>query len=776
MANRLVEALGRVLAPRLDVFSALRKSSVGTSTEAIVQADDEQNIAPGRALSRPDAATAGQGIMFGIFPSGQPPRRGERELHLAYNTMPYLRSAVALLARRISGTPWNMYTRRLSSGVAVKAPPELEAGVDRKYRVKALGRLKALGELEQMQTHPMLEFLKRGNLLLDGRLSLRHTAIAGELAGDAYWLIERSKDIANPETGLGLPIRYWPIPAFWVYQTPSIYQPYFRVSYGGWQGYIKEEDIVWFRDVNPAFPYGRGTGIAEALAKDLEWGDYASDFLRTLFANNAMPAGMVSIVGGTADQVDEFEQRFLDQHQGVERSNRMHFTGYDVKVETFDPQFAQGELSALIQLQRDSIRQNMHLPPEVFGELKNSNRSTIDAADYMLEKYAVEPKRDDLRHVLQRRLCPEWDPNIVIDYESEVPEDIDRRIKIFGMRPYAFSNDDVRDTAGVPAWGGADGMAKPPVPVAAPQEAEQIQTGGGLGGMAKRARGFRTKANGGGDQPASDDDAEPGPAIGTREREIVLQALQGLSVGDSLIEGMTEEIDAWIQRESSELGVDPVSFLRNPAVVEYVKAIGADEVKRIDDNTKDQIRAVLDDGIAKGLGAEAVADNLAAACDGMSDTRALTIARTEVGSAANWANLLAYKESGVVEARQWLCRLAQADPRDGGPKGDGPDHRALHKQTRPLDQPFVDEGTGAELDYPGDGDAEDRINCHCSTAPVVAAPAGFDANTAALWTARYKSAALDRYEKNLAGWRTRTEARLRKHFAEVKSAALRSLS
>src|SRR5205823_3961984 len=113
----------------------------------------------------------------------------------------------------------------------------------------------------------------------------------------------------------------------------------------------------------------------------------------------------------------------------------LHFTGYNVKAEMFPPSFAEGELRDLIEMHRDAIRQSYSTPPEIYGDLKNSNRSTIDAADYMVEAYAVEPLREDMRHTVQCRLAREWDDALVLDYDSEIPEDMDRRVALMKDRP-----------------------------------------------------------------------------------------------------------------------------------------------------------------------------------------------------------------------------------------------------------------------------------------------------------------------------------------------------
>jgi uncharacterized protein with gpF-like domain len=85
------------------------------------------------------------------------------------------------------------------------------------------------------------------------------------------------------------------------------------------------------------------------------------------------------------------------------------------------------------------------------------------------------------------------------------------------------------------------------------------------------------------------------------------------------------------------------------------------------------------------------------------------IARTEVASAVQSAQVQGYKQTGVVERKMWNTSL------DGAVR----DSHTIEGQTVGLDEMFTLDN-GAQARAPADAalSAGDRINCRCFIAPV----------------------------------------------------------
>lgn len=144
------------------------------------------------------------------------------------------------------------------------------------------------------------------------------------------------------------------------------------------------------------------------------------------------------------------------------------------------------------------------------------------------------------------------------------------------------------------------------------------------------------------------------------------------------------------------------NFLRFMAA--FVTTVGVQKVSQITETTEDQIRRSVNEGIAEGLSLPQIASSIRARAPQIASVRSAVIARTEVHSAAMWAQVEAVRETGLVLRKQWVAAQDERTRIDHG-EADG---------TIAADgQPFI--VGGEELMFPGDpsGSPENIINCRC---------------------------------------------------------------
>jgi SPP1 gp7 family putative phage head morphogenesis protein len=91
----------------------------------------------------------------------------------------------------------------------------------------------------------------------------------------------------------------------------------------------------------------------------------------------------------------------------------------------------------------------------------------------------------------------------------------------------------------------------------------------------------------------------------------------------------------------------------------------------ITDSLRDELRSAVADAIDQGLSAATLSDNIED-LSGFSEQRAALIARTELVNANNQAHLSAFKNSGVVDQKEWstsneesVCEDCQANEDEG---------------------------------------------------------------------------------------------------------------
>lgn len=171
----------------------------------------------------------------------------------------------------------------------------------------------------------------------------------------------------------------------------------------------------------------------------------------------------------------------------------------------------------------------------------------------------------------------------------------------------------------------------------------------------------------------------------------------GQAIGRKTAEGLEQTV-LRKQVVDEELWLEPLR--------EYIRVSAATKVSEIGQTTRKKLRAVLSRlvgedprTIAKGI------DDLY--LEQIIPNRSEVIARTEISNAMGFVNQAAVRATGVDMQKVWLTRRDQRTR---------PSHRDVHRQKRPLDEPY-DVGD-SRLMYPGDtslgAPGTETIQCRCT--------------------------------------------------------------
>lgn len=149
-------------------------------------------------------------------------------------------------------------------------------------------------------------------------------------------------------------------------------------------------------------------------------------------------------------------------------------------------------------------------------------------------------------------------------------------------------------------------------------------------------------------------------------------------------------------------------------VLQYIAKNSAANVVLVDQTTADTVRTKIQDAILEAqlqgenlteTATRIMKDTVSETFTDMSRGRAARIAQTETTSMFNFTDFEAWKQSDVVESREWHT---QEDDRVRSiTKGDEFDHAAMDGVTAQLDQPFRvprKDGGFEEIMFPGDPD------------------------------------------------------------------------
>lgn len=701
-----------------------------------------------QALSGLIAPGAAQGMLAGVLQRGEPPRRGTQELLRAYRQMPWLRAVTHKVSFNTASVQWQLFVIRPEAGKKAIRHIKAQRGTLRD-RARARKQASAQGmDVQEITDHPLLDVLHHANDVMIGLTARQVTQIWLDLKGEAYWLKERN--IASA------PQAIWPVPPHWVKRTPTPDYPFFELGFRGWQGIVPATEVVWFQSPDPENPYGRGTGVAEALGDELETDEYTAKYTKSWFYNSARPDLLVA-----GDQLSPAEARRLEEnwnakHQGFWQAFKAHFTNAKLDVHQISQTFESMQLVDLRRFERDTIVQVYGVPPEILGILTNSNRATIEAATYLYAEHVLVPRLELMRNYMQERLVPDFDERLILDYESPVPEDKEHRLNVAKAAPFSVLVDEWRAMRGDEPLPDEQGQV-----VFVPFNLKTMRP--------EELRPASGESQTPEEPPAQRSKSRRKDALLEGDIDRLLQEVDAELLRDGLDPVLRSLITEWGERAFRELELEPSFDMQNSRVTRFIADFSGERIRGINETTLEQLRESLVEGVQAGEGIPALAKRVSTVFSDAKGTRATTIARTEVIRASGWTSNEAWTQMGkdVVPGREWL---ATRDTRTRD------EHLAMDGQVQPMGRKFEAPG-GSTADYPGGfGIAELDINCRCAVAPVI--DLGEEEESRSIRTTEERDALWRVFDLEIRPWERQFESAAKKAFQaqqNVVMAALRRL-
>jgi hypothetical protein len=362
--------------------------------------------------------------------------------------MPWLRAVTAKIAYATASVHWRLYGVKRQNGRFYRAR-DTQTCFDFFERQKRLNAHAEVGELVEVRDHPALRLLHDVNPYHTGLSARKLLQSYLDLTGEFFILFER-------DTSFGHPIGFWPLPSDWIKETPTTRNPFYVVGLGPYQYNIPMTEIIWATDPDPANPYGRGSSLSGTLGDELDTLEFASKTLKSHFLNRGRPDFVAFVKPKRGEdevsnaQLRRLQQRWLEEHQGFYRAFKPHFINRELDIHEFSQDFRRQQLIPIMEFERNTIVQVYGFPPEVFGILESSNRATIAAADYFFARYAVLPRLEFQREVFQKRLMPEYDDRLILDFDSPIKEDEEFQLKVAQAAPWSLTRDDFLELMGKP--------------------------------------------------------------------------------------------------------------------------------------------------------------------------------------------------------------------------------------------------------------------------------------------------------------------------------------
>jgi SPP1 gp7 family putative phage head morphogenesis protein len=436
--------------------------------------------------------------------------------------------------------------------------------------------------------------------------------------------------------------------------------------------------------------------------------------------------------------VQESWQRKLS---GPSKGGFVHFLLARFKFEKLAGTFDELQLIPLLENQRNTILQVYGVPPEVFGILTNSNRATIEAAEFLMGKFVLVPRLEFTRSVLQQMLVPEFDERLILEYESPVADDIAAQNTVMAANPWAFMADEIRERAGMEALPDDAGkvhkllfsdvvvpsLLDAPAPSESPESDDEDE-----GKLSDSPEGELDAAGDIEELLAAEDlellssdldlEAEEKSTPASRARKVAA-AVNDKTMSKTVVGTVKEGVVAAGKHRLSQLAAGVAFDVDSPYVTQLIRDTAGKQVRRIGRTTRDALRNSLADGFSAGEGISELRRRVSSVFAAAQGKRSLVIARTESVRAMNAGQLAATKQAGFG-GKQWLATRGDDRTRDT--------HVGLDGQIVGVDEDFVS-SSGASGPHPGAlGAPEEDINCRCVMLSVKNGP-GEDDDKGIAW-------------------------------------------
>lgn len=246
-----------------------------------------------------------------------------------------------------------------------------------------------------------------------------------ELAGESYWVLERSATRVVTGIWLARPDRMTVVKS-----KSEFLLGYQYTDPDGSIRPLAKEDVIQIKTPDPNDPY-RGISPVASLIGTMDADAYAEHYQKNFFRNGAKPGGIIRTnVSMGDDQWKKMISRWREQHQGVENANRIAFME---QGEFLDLKYTQDEMQFL-ELRKftgEHIMEAFGLSKAMLGIVDDVNRANNEAQDASFAKYKLKPRLERFKEALNNEYLPQFvqmglGNGYEFDYDDIDVEDTDR--------------------------------------------------------------------------------------------------------------------------------------------------------------------------------------------------------------------------------------------------------------------------------------------------------------------------------------------------------------
>lgn len=295
----------------------------------------------------------------------------------AFRTCTQLRAPVDRIAEDVASVKF--YLKRRLVGQPV--------GINGKIPAEIIHEANA-SELESW----ILRLLKQPNDRMTGTRFRWLLTVYLELVGYAPILIEWAT-VRLDGKRMRVPSALKPIPPHRLVSIPSKGKPYFRVldAHGRAVDY-NPGDVMWLNYTDPLDPYGMGCGAAQAVDDEVSQLHWANVWNNNFYRQGARPGSIVGLEGASPETKKQIQDSWNSQYVGTHNAWKTLFSEGKIHYTDLSKSHREQDFTGTQQHLGDRCRYNWKMPPELLGDVRNSNRATIQGATQVHQQGNLAPR------------------------------------------------------------------------------------------------------------------------------------------------------------------------------------------------------------------------------------------------------------------------------------------------------------------------------------------------------------------------------------------------
>lgn len=590
----------------------------------------------------------------------------------------------------------------------------------------------------RLANHPFLQILKKPNPDYSQFQFLELHFTYMKLVGESYWYILKGENSLRPrEFHLLRPDLMQVVVD--KDDARGLIKGYQMTKPDGTKIPFDKDEVIQFKMPNPNNPY---YGLSPIMAGKtyVETEEHTSDYTRNSIYNSGRPSGIVNLKGTVdEDQFKKLKRQFKEEYSGTENAGKtLLLKGMDgIDFQKLGMELGEVALREIKDMNRDDIMMMYRVSKTMIGISDDVNRANAQENHSVFYQNIIKPELDRFIDQLNAFVLPNFgnEDDMLMSEDPDLQTDKEKLDEWTQGHNKWLTTNEIRAQRGLDPIEGGDvlyqGLALVPM-------GEKLDFGGGGGEDKGLKKKFirKSKIDVFKELTVLHQDAWIKKYEREMRKEFDTQLAEILARNEkALFENWSFDIDASkkrivgsffpmgveIMREAAKFALDvaddeDTQFEINQRVVEYVTERTVRFAKATNDETVKKLDKTIAQGIAEGENIAKLKRRVKQVYEEANDIRAERIARTESIAASNEGANEAYRQSPLVNAKEWSTNY-----------GACPICMSMNGKIVGLDESYfklgqtitAEDGTTLKLGYEDINHPPVHPNCRCALLPVI---------------------------------------------------------